>query len=233
MATIAYGLKTTSQGFYLKNRLIKSFENRVECSSSSLDRENFEEIFKSTCRYKETEFVDSLNHDATQSVENKFNRTNRLDGQKRWVYELKCLEGTEDINLSSIVDAAKVLLYSGIPEQVLELYMECAKILNRGEKTLSVHYSNIEIPVVSDKKLILTTLRAFIALNDVQGAIGLLQSISCVAIDIDANSKSLFLMDLAEFSAEGLQVLIIVFIKLYFLPTVFTNNRLHFIFIHL
>ena len=72
---------------------------------------------------------------AKRLSESLFGRTNRVDGQEKWMKELYHVWKTiktiktipshglvHDSNDAVIVELAKELLYSGIPEQVLELY---------------------------------------------------------------------------------------------------------------
>ena len=140
-----------------------------------------------------------------------FDRTNRIEGQKRWIHEIRALKAINDGEGSSdnmtgigvIIELAKELLYSGIPEQVLELYAAYYDLIMEPLKGKS----NPQIPVVPDTKLILTTIRAFIALADVTGAINLLQAVSRAGLEFDSVSKSVLISDLAECSPQGLQVI--------------------------
>ena len=163
-----------------------------------------------------------------------FSRTNRIDGQEKWIRELflykseqlskrdeLTIEGTENSTVPStanasasaspvlIVELAKELLYSGIPEQVLELYAAYYDIVVTPDTSIpsasgvvGVKRNNLVAP---DTKLILVATRAFIAMGDIKGALKLLQAASRSALDFDADSKSLLMSDLAECSPEGLQ----------------------------
>ena len=55
-----------------------------------------------------------------------FARTSRIHGLERWINELltlKSLNSDETIpGIAMIIELAKELLYSGVPEQVIELY---------------------------------------------------------------------------------------------------------------
>ncbi len=55
-----------------------------------------------------------------------FARTSRIHGLERWINELltlKSLNSEETIpGIAMIIELAKELLYSGVPEQVIELY---------------------------------------------------------------------------------------------------------------
>lgn len=161
-----------------------------------------------------------------------FDRTNRVDGQLIWMKEI-CLLSVQRsreslqfnhsvTNIAFITEIAKELLYSGIPEQVLELYSSYYDIILRPKAAKIVAYTkkekreqlererianadpNNDMPIVPDIKLIGVTVRAFIALNDVKGAVKLLQAVSRVGLNFDSESKSMLLADLAECSAEGL-----------------------------
>lgn len=156
-----------------------------------------------------------------------FSRTNRIDGQEKWIRELFLYKSEQKLkkeevdvtaNLNSsislvssassvlIVELAKELLYSGIPEQVLELYAAYYDIVVTPDaNSLPLGASKRVNLVAPDTKLILVATRAFIAMGDIKGALKLLQATSRSALDFDADSKSLLISDLAECSPEGLQ----------------------------
>jgi hypothetical protein len=148
-----------------------------------------------------------------------FRRTNRIDGQEKWIRELylykrqldtkrsdQIEDSVENISEASntsdgaqaqgkkgqllspvlIVELAKELLYSGIPEQVLELYAAYYDIIVR-EDSIDRFKSGLVAP---DPKLILVATRAFIALGDIRGALQLLQATSRSGLEFDAESKS-------------------------------------------
>ena len=148
-----------------------------------------------------------------------FRRTNRIDGQEKWIRELylykrqldskrsdqiedsdkNTSEGSNTLDVAQaqggkgqplspvlIVELAKELLYSGIPEQVLELYAAYYDIIVR-EDSIDRFQSGIVAP---DPKLILIATRAFIALGDIRGALQLLQATSRSGLEFDAESKS-------------------------------------------
>jgi hypothetical protein len=116
--------------------------------------------------------------------------------------------------LAVIVDLAKELLYSGIPEQVLQLYgAYCDLILINEEvkdaapTAINSTVSASAVPlskVVPNSKLLAVISRAFIAMHDVKGALSLLQSSSRRGVLFDDEAKSLLMADLAQCSAEGL-----------------------------
>ena len=152
-----------------------------------------------------------------------FSRTNRIEGQEKWIRELflykaeekaKNDQNNESIPITNltasaspvlIIELAKELLYSGIPEQVLELYAAYYDIVvTSNSKVLSAAGKRVNL-VAPDTKLILVATRAFIAMGDIKGALKLLQATSRTKMDFDADSKSLLMADLAECSPEGLQ----------------------------
>lgn len=159
-----------------------------------------------------------------KTISKKFDRTNRLDGRKQWTREIHRMRGIQQVQgetalneTSKIVDIAKGLLFSGIPEQVLDLYSAYYEIIFKHTLSGSGDDSDRDanekhsdnpldtLPVIPDRKLILTTIRAFIALADVKGALKLLQAVSRAGLDFDAVSKSLLMVELADCSSEGLQ----------------------------
>jgi hypothetical protein len=179
-------------------------------------------------------------------------RTTRVAGQERWLREIftlqRCLDddnGTKQtfdpaqtLEASCVADTiepvlkiAKELLYSGIPEQVLELYAAyhdlivlpqvCAGGNNASiASTTGSSTSNSsttdssrteELMVVPDLRLVGVALRAFLALDDLDGALGLLQSVaragtymSSELADLDTDSTSALIADLASHSLAGL-----------------------------
>ena len=156
----------------------------------------------------------------------QFSRTNRIEGQEKWIKELflyMCEEKNRNENIDQslaavpkynattspvlIIELAKELLYSGIPEQVLELYAAYCDIVVTPDSSFQVASSTVRRVnlVAPDTKLILVATRAFIAMADIKGALKLLQATSRSALDFDADSKSLLMADLAECSPEGLQ----------------------------
>lgn len=170
-----------------------------------------------------------------------FSRTNRVEGQMKWVHELRymlrakhAVGGQVDVTdgltpseptlgLAVIVDLAKELLYSGIPEQVLQLYGAYCDLILLNEEVKDavptainskdavptatnskVSVSAVPLSVVPNSKLLAVISRAFIAMHDVKGALSLLQSSSRRGVLFDDEAKSLLMADLAQCSAEGL-----------------------------
>ena len=150
-----------------------------------------------------------------------FDRTNRIDGFERWVKELTFFKAEMDNMTTSsppssalIVELSKELLYSGIPEQCLELYAAyCDLIVDSKQNNITTSNSTSSVvavsvasfPVAPDTKLIQCATRALIFMGDAKGALKLLQATSRSGLDFDAKSKSLLISDLAECSPEGLQ----------------------------
>lgn len=144
-----------------------------------------------------------------------FSRTNRIDGFVKWVNELHIYRAA--MNLSSqpaspvlIVELAKELLWSNMPEQCLEMYAAyCDLILGEQKSTTTANALNTTtvalMPVAPDTKLIQCATRAFIFLGDAKGALKLLQATSRSGLDFDSMTKSLLMSDLAECSPEGFQ----------------------------
>ena len=176
--------------------------------------------------------IDKISGNSKEQSANKkakeqklFSRTNRIEGQEKWIRELFLYKSEQAINNDNrnssmkevgnstsaspilIIELAKELLYSGIPEQVLELYAAYYDIVvtpDRGTKMAPKTGKLVNL-VAPDTKLILVATRAFIAMGDIKGALKLLQATSRSALDFDADSKSLLIADLAECSPEGLQ----------------------------
>lgn len=132
-----------------------------------------------------------------------FKRTNRVNGMKVWVRELQILQDQLDTSkldtdktngIGLVVELAKELLYSGIPEQVLELY--------------AAYYDSIVarqgVDVVIDVKLVLVTIRAFLSLQDVEGALRLLSLCRRAGLNFDTDSYSIIIKEMADTSADGL-----------------------------
>ena len=152
-----------------------------------------------------------------------FKRTTRVDGLKVWVKELGIIQEQMRKERNSphpehlkalkgvgvVVELAKELFYSGIPEQVLELYAAYYDILNDKPTEGSVDRddasTNPSEIVVIDSKLVLITVRAFLALSDVNGALTLLGSCTRMGMTFDMESNSILIKELAEKSLEGLR----------------------------
>jgi hypothetical protein len=159
-----------------------------------------------------------------------FGRTNRVDGLMRWVQELTFFSANKTANASDadtpvriapspalIVELAKELLYSGIPEQCVELYAAYCDLVVPAEtqsnaETVTATNATVTVladdpaapPVAPNTQLVMCAARAFIALGDVTGALKLLQATSRAGLGFDGQSKSVLMSDLAECSPEGL-----------------------------
>ena len=135
-----------------------------------------------------------------------YQKTNRLVGQIRWMREIYLLKNYYDYNIintnntidienkmknsniGSIIETAKALLYSGLPDQVIEMYAAYYDIVVDSATSPTtprphIHINNtnstsnnMTLPVVvPNSKFILVAVRAFIAMDDVLSAIKLLQ----------------------------------------------------------
>ena len=138
-----------------------------------------------------------------------YQKTNRLVGQIRWMREIYLLKNYYDYNIintnntidienkmknsniGSIIETAKALLYSGLPDQVIEMYAAYydivvdsatasttprSQIHVNNTNSMNSTNNNMTLPVVvPNSKFILVTVRAFIAMDDVLSAIKLLQ----------------------------------------------------------
>jgi hypothetical protein len=148
-----------------------------------------------------------------------FARTNRIDGIQKWVLEVTALKNEilryyqdqfslSDISraitsqLSLLVEISKELLYSGIPEQTIELYHTYSSMLENICKDSNDIYCQVLRP---DARLVIVTTRAYIKVNDVLGAIRLLHSSSRLGVVFDSESKSQIISELALSSPQGLK----------------------------
>jgi hypothetical protein len=127
-----------------------------------------------------------------------FTRTNRVDGMRVWIKELQILQGGDQSSaLILLVELAKELLYSGIPEQVMELHAAYYDIMRNSNCTVELG--------IADLKLFLVTIRAFLSLKDVEGAMRLYYQCRSADQHFDFDSKSIIIKELAVTSSEGLK----------------------------
>ena len=146
-----------------------------------------------------------------------FSRISRNDGLVQWVEEISLLRRqhlhqNQEAPLTSsamFIEMAKTLLYSGSPEQAIELYaayydVVVCKVSADVEATQPSCVLMPLVPVVPDAKMVLVAVRAHIALGDVSGALHLLTASHRLGMTFDADSNSALVHDLAESSAEGL-----------------------------
>jgi hypothetical protein len=127
-----------------------------------------------------------------------FTRTNRVDGMRVWIKELQILQGGDQSSaLILLIELAKELLYSGIPEQVMELHAAYYDIMGSSNCTVELGSA--------DLKLFLVTIRAFLALKDVEGAMRLYYQCRSADLHFDFDSKSIVIKELAVTSSEGLK----------------------------
>jgi len=157
--------------------------------------------------------------------EKKKLRTNRIQGQHTWIKEI-CLLALNKTGINNqieakstlssialIVELSKELFYSKIPEQVIELYSLYYDIVLKQHKAIpsqstlkkkrgitkesEAKEEILSTQVVPDIKLVGVVTRSFIALNDIKGALKLLQAVSREGLEYDPSSKSLLVSDLA------------------------------------
>lgn len=110
-----------------------------------------------------------------------------------------------------LTQLSKELLYSGIPEQVVQLYVAYQDSLPHIHPESDASPANSSDSVdagafAPDLKLVMVTARAFVALSDVDGALKLLRSCARAGTDLNPDYKTQLMAELAEHSAEGLQV---------------------------
>lgn len=126
-----------------------------------------------------------------------FTRLTRLEGLETWTTELR-LGGVNASSSSSslLVELGKAMLYSGCPDEALEMYRSLSPFFQEEQQE-------------RDSKLTSVALRAMIALGDEEGALSLLRSSSSEgrhSILADDDALSFLLADFAKTSASGLCV---------------------------
>lgn len=128
-----------------------------------------------------------------------------------WLKELCRLSSSnhteqEDGNtINLIIEIARTLLYSNIPEQVVDLYSLYQEILTRKRQR------DYEMPVIpTHTKLLSLTTRALIRLDDVPSALKLLKAAARVGLEFDIDAKSTLIADLAVCSPSGLQAALLM-----------------------
>ena len=140
----------------------------------------------------------------------KYDRTNRLEF--KWLNELcllrndKATTGNEfEMRMSLILMLAKELLHSNIPEQVVDLYRLYHEIIVENNETEEGARGTTEVPIVPNSSIIGVTLRALLRLDDFNSAMRLLRATGRSGIEFDADAKTALIIDLAEFSPQGLR----------------------------
>lgn len=154
-----------------------------------------------------------------------FSRTNRLEGQFRWMREIYLIRQQQQqqhghgdptgglFGIGVVVELAKELLYSGIPEQVLELYAAYYDVVVQGASGDGSNAAEEEeeeergdrVPVVQHAKLVAVAIRAFVTIEDTAGALALLSAATRCGLIFDADSSSAIIANLATCSEEGLR----------------------------
>ena len=184
---------------FVKSKLfspLTTFSNKISLLYSSVLIDNNNEI-KPNLPYNSTK---------RKYVYPTYQKTNRLVGQIRWMREIYLLKNYYDYNIintnntidienkmknsniGSTIETAKALLYSGLPDQVIEMYAAYYDIvvdsatsprshtLINNTNSMNSTSNNMTLPVVvPNSKFILVAVRAFIAMDDVLSAIKLLQ----------------------------------------------------------
>ena len=103
--------------------------------------------------------------------------------------------------ISTVVELAKSLLYSGSPEQALELYVAYYESFVAGKSEGCEAEA-----VVPNARFAVVAMRSLLELKDLQGALRLLRACSQrLGSMFDADSKSVILGELARASAAGLE----------------------------
>ena len=140
-------------------------------------------------------------------------RVSRVESHNKWIREIEIIRDklnnnsiVHDEGMMTVIELSKELLYSGIPEQCIELYAAYYDMILSSNKNYNNITTSINFPVVENPNLILIVTRAFIALDDLKNALKLLQATSRYGVEFDINSKSLLLNDLAKnISPQGLR----------------------------
>lgn len=133
-----------------------------------------------------------------------FNRTDRVEGRLRLQRELRLLaeEEEEEAAGDSLLSLAKELLYSNVPEQVLELYAAYFDALTEKESALAVTVncavSNTSVPVIVDPKLILVVIKALTSLGEVDLVLTFLNAVAAANVLLDSVSKSAILFEVSS-----------------------------------
>ena len=139
-----------------------------------------------------------------------FDRTNRLE--LNWIRELCVLslsnytehEANSAVNL--VIEIARTLLFSNIPEQVVDLFALYQEILSR-KRLRDDSFVDMALP---HPKLVSITARALIRLDDVPSALKLLKAVARYGLEFDADTRSTIVADLAEKSHGGLQAALLI-----------------------
>ena len=184
--TITSSTTTTStSASTIVNKISKIISNNTKHSSNDNDN-NFKFKFEKKIKY--------------------LTRVSRVDSQEKWIKEIEIIRDSlnnntilnnDDKDLSKIVELSKELLYSGIPEQCIELYAAYYDMIlntkNNNNITNSISNDTMNFPVIHNPNLILITTRAFIAMDDLKNALKLLQATSRYGIIITFNTITIII----------------------------------------
>jgi len=148
----------------------------------------------------------------SKQTKQAFTRYRRAEGFRVWTREMEILKSEDEGSsllpgISTVVELAKSLLYSGSPEQALELYVAYYESFVSSRTGGGEPESESEVePVVPDARFAVVAMRSLLALNDLHGALRLLRACSQrLGSAFDADSKSVILGELARASAVGLE----------------------------
>lgn len=154
-----------------------------------------------------------------------FSRTNRVDGLNKWLNEffewktLLSITGSNKYLISTnnqanvscieivnektdrLLEQSKELLYSGIPEQALELYSKYVQCLL--DRQL-----NCVLPTQPDFRFVIVAIRSHIMMHNIEEALVLLQAYSRKGYQFYAENKCQILSELALSSPQGLRAAI-------------------------
>lgn len=174
---------TTASTISVVNRISKILPNNTKHSNSNSDSNVLKFKFEKKIKY--------------------LTRVSRVDSQEKWIKEIETIrdrlsnntnnvindDNNNDQDSSKIIELSKELLYSGIPEQCIELYAAYYDMILNTKTNKNSNSSNsngtntsntdtISFPVIQNPNLILITTRAFIAMDDLKNALKLLQATS-------------------------------------------------------
>lgn len=147
--------------------------------------------------------ADGQQGDTTKSSNKPtFRRTNRISGSDATI-------GLDLLEPKEILDLSKELLYSGIPEKVLDVYTNyCSILLQKNESSvIMAQTSHATIPIIcsGEEKLLVVTAKAMVALGLVSESIAFLAAVNATGVAIGPEGISNLLSDLALSSRTGLE----------------------------
>ena len=140
-----------------------------------------------------------------------FERIERGEGRLRLLQLASDVNGAED--LGAVLVMANTLLYSGMPEQALELYARCFDSLSSRNSSL-VHLARSAlgetVPIISDGRLLMVVYRALLNLGRVGLLASVFESASELGVAVDNSSLNILLAELAESSERGLRLALLI-----------------------